>query len=60
MQWYTRTPARNPTISAIVPVTTVVIPTTVPGLKDCTTSVSERNGTLIYNGFWSITIQDYA
>ena len=60
MQWYTRTPARNPTISAIVPVTTVVIPTTAPGLKDCTTSVSERNSTLIYNGFWSITIQDYA
>ena len=52
MQWYTRTPARNPTRSETIPVTTAVIPTAAPMLKDCTTSaVREKNSTLIHNEF---------
>ena len=44
MQWYTRTPARNPTISAMMPVTMAVIPTTAPVLREPTASVREKNG----------------
>ena len=44
MQWYTRTPARNPTIIATMPVTVAVIPTTAPVLREPTASVREKNG----------------
>ena len=44
MQWCTRTPARNPTISAMMPVTMAVIPTTAPVLREPTASVREKNG----------------
>ena len=41
MQWYTKTPAKNPTISEIVPVTTAVIPKAAPVLKDYTAPVTK-------------------
>ena len=44
MQWYTRTPARNPTISATMPVTVAVIPMTATVLREPTASVREKNG----------------